>query len=80
MDIWYCLKEQKKDKMHLLLGSKDISCLLDIKMKDFHVLPEVKTLFICWKLQPPDPPPSLMVFVSTFVLVLRSVKQNSLSR
>lgn len=55
--------------MHLLLGSKDISCLLGIKMKDLHVLPEVKTQFICWRLQPPDSPPSLMVFVSTFVLV-----------
>lgn len=42
MDIWHCLKEQRKDKIHLLLGSKDINCLLGIKMKDLYVLPEVK--------------------------------------
>lgn len=51
MGICCCLKAQKKDEMHLLLGSKDSSCLLGIKMKDLPVLPEVKTLCSCWRLQ-----------------------------
>lgn len=55
MDIWCCLKEQE-DTMHPLLGSKDINCLSVLKWKDLHILPEVKPLFICWRLQPPDPP------------------------
>jgi len=46
MDIWHCLKEQKKDKMPLPLGSKDITCLLGIKMKDICVLPEVKKPYL----------------------------------
>lgn len=33
MDNWYGLKEQEEDKVHLLLGSTDISCLLGIEMQ-----------------------------------------------